>query len=33
MDIPDEYQFMDEELIQIMKQSVASYLGICEPAG
>ena len=28
LDIPDEYQYMDEELIEIMKQSISSYLGI-----
>ena len=28
LDIPDEYQYMDEELIEIMKQSVSGYLGI-----
>lgn len=28
LDIPDEYQYMDEELIEIMKQSVGGYLGI-----
>lgn len=26
LDIPDEYQYMDEELVNIMKQSVGSYL-------
>lgn len=28
LDIPDEYQYMDEELIEIMTQSVGSYLGL-----
>ncbi|AQS38519.1 putative protein tyrosine phosphatase [Shewanella psychrophila] len=28
LDIPDEYQYMDKELVEIMKQSVGSYLGI-----
>lgn len=28
LDIPDEYQYMDEELIEMIKQSVSSYLGI-----
>lgn len=28
LDIPDEYQYMDEELIEIMKQTVGSYLEI-----
>jgi predicted protein tyrosine phosphatase len=28
LDIPDEYQYMDEQLIEIMKQSVGSYLGL-----
>lgn len=28
LDIPDEYQYMDEELIEIMKLSVSGYLGI-----
>jgi predicted protein tyrosine phosphatase len=28
LDIPDEYQYMDEELIEIMKQSVNDYLKI-----
>ncbi len=30
LDIPDEYQYMDEELVEIMKQSVGSYLGLTE---
>lgn len=28
LDIPDEYQYMDEELVEIMKQSVGSYLSV-----
>ena len=28
LDIPDEYQYMDEELVNIMKQSVGNYLEI-----
>ena len=28
LDIPDEYQYMDSELIEIMKQTVGSYLGV-----
>ena len=28
LDIPDEYQYMDEELIDILQQSVSAYLGI-----
>jgi predicted protein tyrosine phosphatase len=28
LDIPDEYQYMDEELIDILEQSVSAYLGI-----
>lgn len=28
LDIPDEYQFMDEELVEIMKQSVGNSLGL-----
>ncbi len=28
LDIPDEYQYMDEELISILDQSVSAYLGI-----
>lgn len=28
LDIPDEYQYMDRELIEILKQSVGSHLGI-----
>lgn len=28
LDIPDEYQYMDEELIEIKKQSVGGYLAI-----
>jgi predicted protein tyrosine phosphatase len=26
LDIPDEYQYMDTELVEIMKQTVGSYL-------
>ncbi|NQZ21491.1 MAG: phosphotyrosine protein phosphatase [Colwellia sp.] len=26
LDIPDEYQYMDNELVEIMKQTVGSYL-------
>ncbi|MEP0356174.1 phosphotyrosine protein phosphatase [Paraglaciecola sp.] len=26
-DIPDEYQYMDEELVEIVKQAVRGYLG------
>ncbi|WP_199609642.1 low molecular weight protein tyrosine phosphatase family protein [Flocculibacter collagenilyticus] len=26
LDIPDEYQYMDEELVSIIKQTVSSYL-------
>ncbi|KGJ96904.1 low molecular weight protein tyrosine phosphatase family protein [Colwellia psychrerythraea] len=28
LDIPDEYQYMDTQLVEIMKQTVGSYLGI-----
>jgi predicted protein tyrosine phosphatase len=28
LDIPDEYQYMYEELVEIMKQSVGSYFGL-----
>jgi len=28
LDIPDEYQYMDNDLVEIMKQTVGSYLGI-----
>lgn len=28
LDIPDEYQYMDEELVNIMKQSVSNHLGL-----
>lgn len=28
LDIPDEYQYMDEELVDILKQSMGNYLGI-----
>jgi predicted protein tyrosine phosphatase len=31
LDIPDEYQYMDEELIDILAESVSSYLGISRP--
>ena len=31
LDIPDEYAFMDEELVEIMKQTVASYLALKAP--
>ena len=31
LDIPDEYQYMDEELIDILEQSVSAYLGISRP--
>jgi len=31
LDIPDEYQYMDEELIDILEQYVSSYLGISKP--
>ena len=27
LDIPDEYQYMDEELVDILGQSVSAYLG------
>jgi len=27
LDIPDEYEFMDGELVQILKKTVPSYLG------
>ncbi|MFT6193108.1 MAG: putative protein tyrosine phosphatase [Cognaticolwellia sp.] len=26
LDIPDEYQYMDSELVEIMKQTVGCYL-------
>lgn len=26
LDIPDEYQYMDEELVEILKASVSTYL-------
>ena len=26
LDIPDEYQYMDQELIQLLKDSVFAYL-------
>ena len=28
LDIPDEYQYMDEELVDILEQSVSAYLGM-----
>ncbi|MEP1551620.1 MAG: phosphotyrosine protein phosphatase [Paraglaciecola sp.] len=28
LDIPDEYQYMDEELVEIIKQAVRGYLGV-----
>jgi predicted protein tyrosine phosphatase len=28
LDIPDDYQYMDSELVEIMQQTVGSYLGI-----
>ncbi len=28
LDIPDEYQYMDTELVEIMQQTVGSYLGV-----
>lgn len=28
LDIPDEYQYMDKELVEILKQAVGSYLGV-----
>lgn len=28
LDIPDDYQYMDEELAEIMKATVGSYLGV-----
>lgn len=28
LDIPDEYQFMDEELIELLKSRVAEYIDI-----
>ena len=28
LDIPYEYQYMDEEVVEIMKQSVGNYLGL-----
>ncbi|WP_299008675.1 phosphotyrosine protein phosphatase [uncultured Shewanella sp.] len=32
LDIPDEYQYMDEKLIEIMKQAVGGYLGVLAQA-
>lgn len=31
LDIPDEYQYMDEELIGILEQSVCAYLEVSRP--
>lgn len=31
LDIPDDYQFMDEELIEVLQLSVQPYLHIDEP--
>jgi len=28
LDIPDEYKYMDSELVEIMKQMVGSYFGL-----
>jgi len=28
LDIPDEYQYMDSELVDIIQQSVGNYLGL-----
>lgn len=28
LDIPDEYHYMDAELVQILEESVAAYLGL-----
>lgn len=28
LDVPDEYQYMDEELVEILKQAVGNYLGL-----
>lgn len=28
LDIPDEYKYMDDELVEILKQGVGSYLQI-----
>ncbi|SHO54361.1 low molecular weight protein tyrosine phosphatase family protein [Vibrio quintilis] len=28
LDIPDEYQYMDSELVEIMQQTVGNYLGL-----
>ena len=30
LDIPDEYQYMDEELIDNMEQFVSAYLGFLD---
>lgn len=29
LDIPDDFQYMDQELVQIMEQTVGSYLKLC----
>ena len=31
LDIPDEYQYMDEELVDLIELSVGSYLGLSAP--
>lgn len=31
LDIPDDYQYMDSDLIQILKQSVGTVLGLSSP--
>ncbi|WP_426357232.1 low molecular weight protein tyrosine phosphatase family protein [Pseudocolwellia sp. HL-MZ19] len=28
LDIPDDYQYMDAELVEILEQSISAYLGI-----
>ncbi|CAM3672177.1 Low molecular weight phosphotyrosine protein phosphatase [Vibrio aerogenes CECT 7868] len=28
LDIPDDYQYMDRELVEIMRQTVGDYLGL-----
>ena len=30
LDIPDEYQYMDEELVDILEQAVSVYLGMSD---
>jgi predicted protein tyrosine phosphatase len=30
LDIPDEYQYMDEELVDILEQAVSAYLGMSD---